>query len=174
PEPLGYAHALACAAEFAAGDAFLHLVGDHLFVPDGAGGIAALVDVARHEAALLSGVLPTRENALPHFGAVGGVRVPGSERLWEVRRVLEKPTPTEAEHALHAPGLRSGHYLCFAGIHVFTPAFYARLVAAVHAVDPASVSLSELLDRACGRERYLAWQLAGQRFDLGQRYGLFA
>src|SRR5690606_36317894 len=85
-----------------------------------------------------------------------------------------KPTPTEAEHALHAPGLRSGHYLCFAGIHVFTPALYARLVAAVHAVDPASVSLSELLDRACGRERYLAWQLAGQRFDLGQRYGLFA
>ena len=32
PEPLGYGHAVYCAREFAAGDPFLHLVGDHLYV----------------------------------------------------------------------------------------------------------------------------------------------
>ena len=35
---------------------------------------------------------------------------------------MEKPTPTEAEQRLIAPGLRAGYYLAFFGMHVFTPA----------------------------------------------------
>ena len=36
--------------------------------------------------------------------------------------MIEKPTPTEAEQRLIVPGLRAGHYLCFFGMHVLTPA----------------------------------------------------
>ena len=45
----------------------------------------------------------------------------GSERLYEVETVIEKPTPTEAEQKLVVPGLRAGNYLCFFGMHVLTP-----------------------------------------------------
>ena len=38
--------------------------------------------------------------------------------------VIEKPTPTEAEQRLLVPGLRAGHYLCFFGMHVLTPAIF--------------------------------------------------
>ena len=64
----------------------------------------------------------TRESLLPYFGAVGGRRLPGGQDLYRVETVIEKPTPTEAEQHLVVPGLRAGHYLCFFGMHVLTPA----------------------------------------------------
>ena len=46
-EPLGYGHAIYCARDFVAGQPFLHLVGDHLWVSQGGQGCAEqLVEVA--------------------------------------------------------------------------------------------------------------------------------
>ena len=45
----------------------------------------------------------------------------GSQDLYRIDTVIEKPTPTEAEQRLVVPGLRAGHYLCFFGMHVLTP-----------------------------------------------------
>jgi UTP--glucose-1-phosphate uridylyltransferase len=66
-------------------------------------------------------VQPTRESLLPLFGAVGGQRIKGTNDLFQVERVIEKPTPTEAEQSLLVPGLRAGNYLCFFGMHVLSP-----------------------------------------------------
>ena len=64
----------------------------------------------------------THESKLPFYGAVGGHLVASRKGIYEVLQVLEKPTPTEAEQKLIVPGLRAGHYLCFFGMHVLTPA----------------------------------------------------
>jgi UTP--glucose-1-phosphate uridylyltransferase len=122
PEPLGYGHAVLCAREFVGQEAFLHLVGDHLYISRTDQGCAQqLVEVAENQACAVSAVQATRENLLPHFGAVGGQRVAGSADLYRIDTVIEKPTPTEAEQRLAVPGLRAGHYLCFFGLHVLTP-----------------------------------------------------
>jgi UTP--glucose-1-phosphate uridylyltransferase len=89
--------------------------------------------------------------------------------LYEIERVVEKPTPSEAEQHLLVPGLRAGHYLCFFGIHVFTPAVMA-LLGEARASDP--VQLSRALDALARRERYLALEVQGRRFNIGIRYGL--
>jgi len=70
----------------------------------------------------VSGVQRTRESLLFQYGTVGGRRVPPRSDLYRVDTVIEKPTPTEAEQRLPIPGIRTGHYLCFFGIHVLTPA----------------------------------------------------
>jgi UTP--glucose-1-phosphate uridylyltransferase len=88
-----------------------------------------------------------------------------------VESVLEKPTPTEAEQKLIVPGLRAGRYLCFFGMHVLTPAvmqFLGELLAGA----TGTVSLTEALNRLAARERYLALELQGRRYDIGVRYGL--
>ena len=46
---------------------------------------------------------------------------PAGPGVYRVETVIEKPTPTEAEQRLMVPGIRAGYYLCFFGIHVFTP-----------------------------------------------------
>jgi UTP--glucose-1-phosphate uridylyltransferase len=100
--------------------------------------------------------------------------VAGSRTLYEIENVLEKPTPTQAEQHLVVPGLRAGHYLCFFGIHVLTPAIMDLVAAELAASADQPVSLSSSLAELARREKYLALELAGRRYNLGVRYGLFA
>ncbi len=170
-EPRGYGHAVSCAKDFVGREAFLHLVGDHLYVSrTGQGCAERLVEVATAEACAVSAVQATREHLLPRFGAVGGPRVHGREDLYKVDTVIEKPTPTEAEQRLVAPGLRSGHYLCFFGMHVLTPAVMDILDALLEGNGPGA-TLSAALAELARRERYLALEIPGRRFDVGARYG---
>jgi UTP--glucose-1-phosphate uridylyltransferase len=171
-EPLGYGHALGCAREFAGGEPFLHLVSDHLYVSrSGKSCARQLVEVAEAEACAVSAVQATREANLPYYGAVGGHRVPNRPGLYQVENVLEKPTPTEAEQKLLVPGLRAGHYLCFFGMHVLTPAVMEALGAREGGRRP---HLSEALAGVAARERYLALELDGARTNLGVKYGLLS
>ena len=170
---LGYGHAVFCAREFAGAKPFLLLVGDHLYV-SGAQKRSAqqLVEMAAAENCAVSAVQATHESKLPYYGAVGGHLVGGRKGLYEVSEVLEKPTPTEAEQRLIVPGLRAGHYLCFFGMHVLTPAVMDLLAEAAPGADSPSVSLTGALAKLARRERYLACELQGHRYDIGVKYGL--
>ncbi len=174
PDPLGYGHAVYCARDFVAGEPFLHMVGDHVYISDNAHSCAQqLVDVAAAQSCSVSGVQPTRENLLPYFGTVGGHRVKGSKDLYVIERVYEKPTPTEAEQSLMIPGLRTGHYLCFFGMHVLTPTVMEILGrhVAMHG-ERGSIQLSPVLDELAHRERYMALEARGRRYPVDARYGL--
>jgi UTP--glucose-1-phosphate uridylyltransferase len=155
-EALGYGHAVLCGREFVGDQPFLLLVGDHLYVSGVKRPAQQLVEIARSENCAVSAVQPTHESKLPYYGAVGGRLVAARQGLYEISQVLEKPTPTLAEQKLIVPGLRAGHYLCFFGMHVLTPA----------------VQLSTALGTLAARERYLASELEGQRYDVGVKYGL--
>jgi UTP--glucose-1-phosphate uridylyltransferase len=111
---------------------------------------------------------------LPYYGTVGGRRVPRIASLYEIDNVLEKPTPSEAEQKLIVPGLRAGHYLCFFGIHVFTPSVMDLLAEAVaQAPVTGGAPLSPVLAQLAGRERYLALEVQGRRYNIGVKYGLW-
>lgn len=167
----GYGHAVWCAREFLAGAPFLHLVGDHLYVnSDGAAPAARLLSVAEAEECSVSGVQITREGLLPNFGAIGGRRLPGRQGLYRIETVLEKPTPTEAEEKLNVPGMRAGYYLCFFGMHVFTPGVIELLDREVAA--GGRVPLSNALAQLARNEQYLAIEEPHRRYDIGARYGL--
>ncbi len=170
---LGYGHAVGCAREFAGAQPFLLLVGDHLYV-SGSGKRAAqqLVEIARAENCAVSAVQATHESKLPYYGTVGGRLVAGRQGLYEVSEVIEKPTPTEAEQRLIVPGLRAGHYLCFFGMHVLTPAVMEMLASEVGRAGSRGVHLSTALAKLAKRERYLACELEGHRYDIGVKYGL--
>jgi UTP--glucose-1-phosphate uridylyltransferase len=153
-EPLGYGHALLLARDFTAGQPFLHLVSDHLYIARGETRSARQVaDLARAEGCAVSAVQPTRESVLRFYGAVGGRRVALRPDLYEIQQVLEKPTPSEAEQVLSVPGVRAGFYLCFFGVHAFTPAVMEILAEGAGGKGP---DLSAALAELARRERYLA------------------
>ncbi len=171
-EARGYGHAIYCARDFVADEPFLHMVGDHVYVaPDGRSSAAELVELAVASECAVSGVQATRENELAYFGAVSGQRIKGARHVYQIDRVVEKPTPTEAEQTLLVPGLRSGHYLCFFGIHVLTPTLFTilepRIAAGDHRID-----LSSALHELAQREKYLAIEASGKRYPVDVKYGL--
>jgi UTP--glucose-1-phosphate uridylyltransferase len=174
PAARGYGHALYCARRFVGDDPFLHRVSDHLYISRTASRCAQqLVQAAGANACAVSGVQSTRESMLTYYGTVGGRRVAGAGDLYEVENVVEKPTPTEAEQTLIVPGLRAGHYLCFFGMHVLTPAVMEVLGQLVNdAAHPGPVQLSAALAKLAARERYLALEVKGLRYNIGLKYGL--
>jgi UTP--glucose-1-phosphate uridylyltransferase len=191
-DPRGYGHAIYCAKAFVGDAPFLHLVGDHLYVSGDTQSCAQqLVAVAEAEDCAVSAVQATRENLLPYYGTVGGKRVSGRKDLYEIDTVIEKPTPTEAELRLIVPGLRAGHYLCFFGMHVLTPAVMEILESRItnselrmadgksanlpttHNPQPRTkITLSEALAVLATREKYLALEERALRYDVGVKYGL--
>jgi UTP--glucose-1-phosphate uridylyltransferase len=101
---------------------------------------------------------------------VGGRRLPGRQGLYRVETVIEKPTPTEAEQRLMAPGVRAGYYLCFFGMHVLTPTIMDILGDMLASGD--RVVFSNALAELARREQYLAMEAPDRRYDIGARYGL--
>ena len=179
-EPLGYGHAIYCAQPFVGQEAFLHLVGDHLYVNRGETACAQhLVEIAAQEACTVSAVQATRESLLPYYGAIGGRRLSGRDDLYRVETVIEKPTPTEAEQHLIVSGLRAGYYLCFFGMHVLTPTIFDILEEQISALKEQSeaeevtgLTLAAALAALAGREQYLALEKHDSRYDVGVKYGL--
>ena len=173
PEPRGYGEALFRAAKFVRDEPFVHLVSDHLYISgESRRCTQQLVEVASRERCPVSAVQATRENMLPYYGTIGGRRVEGRSDLYLVENVLEKPTPTEAEQRLLVPGLRAGRYLCLFGMHVLSPAVLQILAEMVGRAHGRSVALSPALQQLATRERYLAMELNGTRYNIGVKYGL--
>lgn len=173
PEPRGYGEALFRAARFVHDEPFVHLVSDHLYISgEQRRCTQQLVEVARREKCPVSAVQATRESMLPYYGTVGGRRVEGRSDLYLVENVLEKPTPTEAEQRLLVPGLRAGRYLCLFGMHVLSPVVLQILEELVARAEGRPVTLSPALQQLATRERYLAMELNGTRYNIGVKYGL--
>ncbi len=184
-EPRGYGDAVLQAREFVGREPFLHLVGDHLYLSTENRCCAQqLIETATQHGCSVSAVQATRETKLPYFGAVGGQLVRGETNLYEVTKVLEKPTPTLAEQELIIAGLRAGYYLCFFGMHVLTPKVM-DLLAEMEATRGDADSLhnasrrqvpgiqfSAALAQLAQQEKYLALHLSGTRYNIGVKYGL--
>lgn len=169
----GYGHAVLCGAEFIGDEPFLHLVGDHLHVARGPTSCARqLIDIAVAENTSVSAVQPTRESQITSYGAVGGRLVGGEKPLYQIETVLEKPTPSVAEQQLIVPGLRAGFYLCFFGLHVLGAEIFSVLEEQSDAQPDKPLGLSPALHALAERQRYLAFSIAGRRYDIGAHYGL--
>jgi UTP--glucose-1-phosphate uridylyltransferase len=169
--PTGYAQALFCAKDFTGSDPFLHLVGDHLYVShNGETCAQQIVKTASEESCAISSVQPTRENVIHQYGCVAGQKLAAHEHLYRIDTVIEKPTPTEAEQRLIVAGMRAGHYLCFFGMHVLTPALMDILGRELP--GRPNLTLSAALSELARHEQYLALATTHRRYDVGVKYGL--
>ena len=119
-EPGGYGHAVRCARDFAGGESFLLMLSDHVYISNVPEKRCArqLIDLAEQEQCAVAAVNPTREHLVRLYGTLGGKRVPDLGGVYEIERILEKPSLSRAELELHTPGLRVGHFLCLFGMHV--------------------------------------------------------
>lgn len=173
-EPLGYGHAVWRAREFVDDEPFLLLLSDHLYLSSEPRRCARqLIDLAVAERCAVSAVQATREHLIHQYGTLAGRRLADRPDVYAIEDIVEKPNPTLAELRLHVPGLRAGHYLCFFGMHVLTPGVFELLDEAVRdgRREPGPIQLTTALDALARREKYLALETRGQRFNLGAKFG---
>ncbi|MCA9062468.1 MAG: hypothetical protein KDA96_05400, partial [Planctomycetaceae bacterium] len=173
-EPRGYGDAILRTQDFVGHESFLHLVSDHIFLSRTQTCCASqLIEAAERHECSVSAIQPTRENEIIFFGTVGGSPLTGSDNLYEISTVLEKPTPTIAEQQLIVAGQRSGYYLCMFGMHVLTPSIFRLLRSSLERAAPGeTIDLSSSLNQLAQVERYLALEINGSRYNISYKYGL--
>jgi len=169
--PMGYGHAVLCASDFTGSDPFLLMMGDHLYLSFAKEScVRQLLDFASQTSGPVSAVQPTHESKLPFYGTVAASPVGGVQGLYKVSHIIEKPTPTIAEQELIVPGLRSGNYLCFFGMHVLTAPVVEHLDQSF--TGEGDLPLTPSLAAAARGEKYLACEIKGLRFNIEEPYGL--
>jgi UTP--glucose-1-phosphate uridylyltransferase len=119
-------------------------------------------------------VQATREHLIHQYGTLAGKRLPDRPDVYVIDEIIEKPTPTLAELRLQVPGVRAGHYLCFFGMHVLTPLVFDLLDDLVQRDirEAGSIQLTTALNALARREKYLALETKGSRFNLGVKFGV--
>jgi UTP--glucose-1-phosphate uridylyltransferase len=173
--PVGYGHAVWCARAFVGHEPFLLLLGDHLYVSSEPRRCARqLIELATEEECAVSAVQATREHLIHQYGTLCGKRLHDRPDAYAIDEIIEKPNPTLAELRLQVPGLRAGHYLCFFGMHVLTPAVFHLLDELVRGDvrEGGQIQLTTALNALARREKYLALETRGARHNLGVKFGV--
>ncbi len=175
-EALGYGHAVYCAQSFVGDEPFLLLLGDHVYLSNTAGMRCAeqVIRVAQEEECAVAAVHATREHLIGHYGTLCGKREHDRPGTYQIEKILEKPSLSLAELELLTPGLRTGFYLCFFGMHVLSPTIFEILGRTLANEDRTekAVQLTPALDELARHEKYLALEVQGTRYDTGAKLGL--
>lgn len=174
-ETLGFGHAVLCAKDFVGDEPFLLLLGDHLYVSDLAGKSCAkqLVEIAEQEQLSVSAVNPTPEHLIHKFGTMNGRLIPELDGVYQVHKIIEKPSLSQAEIELSIPGFRMGYYLCVFGMHILQPSIFNILEAQFEQcqLEEKDLQLTPALHQLALDQAYLALEMKGRRFDLSGAHG---
>jgi UTP--glucose-1-phosphate uridylyltransferase len=175
PSPEGYGHAVWCAKDWVGDEPFLLMLGDHIYTSGSAARCARqTIDVFESEGGAVSAVQQTPSDLLHLFGTVRGRLVRERPRVYAVDHIFEKPSLEYAEQNLRVEGLLWGVYLCFFGMHAFTPSIFENLQYAIdHDLrEKGEFQLTSAQERLRENgEKYSAFEAVGERHDIGVPFG---
>jgi UTP--glucose-1-phosphate uridylyltransferase len=154
--PLGLGHAVLCAAPAVGNEPFAVLLGDDLIdseVPC----TRQLIDIYERENASVVGVMEVPKDEVSKYGIVGGKML--SPKLMHVSHLVEKPSPQNAPSRFAIPGR-----------YVLSPTIFEYL----RGTKPGKggeIQLTDGLQALAEKEKLLAHQFEGTRYDTGDRLG---
>jgi UTP--glucose-1-phosphate uridylyltransferase len=173
-EPLGYGDAVFKSRKFTGDEPFLLLSGDYLYISylKNRSCASQLIELAETENCSVSAVNPTPEYLISKYGTLTGKSILNRQGAYQVEKIIEKPSVTEAELELQTPGLKGGYYLCFFGMSVFTPILHSLLEEYINNNSGKQILLTPVLQKLAGMEKYLALEIRGNRYDTSKKLGL--
>jgi UTP--glucose-1-phosphate uridylyltransferase len=170
-EQEGYGHAVYQSKAFAAGEAVLLCLGDHLFrggrqschkqlikAYDSCGGktVSAVNRICAEE--------------LKGYGTISGMRRVEKPQIIDVSLIIEKPSVEVARSRLRVNGLADGEFLGWFGMHALAPSIYTILeeMIAQDTRQNGEFQLTYAQELQRQREGYCALEISdGKRFDFG-------
>lgn len=154
--PMGLGHAVLCAAPAIGNEPFAVLLGDDL-IDSAVPCTKQLIEVFEREKASVVGVMEVPQSEVSKYGIVGGKMV--NDRMMQVDRLVEKPSPADAPSRLAIPGR-----------YILTPAIFDCL-RDTRPGKGGEIQLTDALMALAQRERLLAYRYTGTRYDTGDRIG---
>ena len=173
-EASGYGHAVYQAKDFVKNEPFLLLHGDYLSISSLLNKRCSkqIIDLAVQEECSVAAVNPTIEHQIGKYGTLTGRNYKTYNGVYQIETIIEKPSVSRAELELKTAGLRAGYYLCFFGMYVFQPILFDLLSEEIHANPGKNIMLTPVQQKLAQKDKYLALEIQGKRYDTSKMFGL--
>ncbi|HET7578169.1 MAG TPA: UTP--glucose-1-phosphate uridylyltransferase GalU [Bacillales bacterium] len=157
-EPKGLGHAVWCARKFIGDEPFAVLLGDDIFRGDQPG-LNQLIQQFEHTDSSVIGVQRVPEDQTHRYGIIDPLHQNHEGRLFSVKRFVEKPSPGSAPSNL-----------AIIGRYVLTPEIFQFLDKQQIGAG-GEIQLTDAIQRLNAIQDVYAYDLAGDRFDTGEKLG---
>ena len=172
----GYGHAVFQARDWVGDEPFLITLGDHIYLSETSVPCARqVINIFEEYGSAVSSVSYALEADLYRYGTLAGQPLPETNpTVYEIAALVEKPAVEYAQAHLRTPGVPAGQYLVHFGIHAFTPTIFDCLEQLIqnNQRERGEIQLTSAQTLLMARERYLACEVAGARYDMGVPEGL--
>jgi UTP-glucose-1-phosphate uridylyltransferase/mevalonate kinase len=167
-EAKGFGHAVLLAEKWVGNEAFLLLLGDHLFRSSENRSVACQVVECFQAFGDSQSVVGIYEEALgrvKHYGAVTGEWL--DEETLQIRKLFEKPTEDEAQTFLCVERHGKSTFFCVNGIYALRPALFNILRQQAAALGEGELQLTPALETLRQEEGIKGLVVKGAHFDTG-------
>lgn len=155
--PMGLGHAVLCAEPIVGNEPFAILLGDDLIDSPKNPCTRQLIEIYEREQASVVGVMEVPQSEVSKYGIVGGKML--DSRTMAVDRLVEKPAPQDAPSRFAIPGR-----------YVLSPTIF-QCIRETKPGKGGEIQLTDGLELLAKREKLLAYQYEGTRYDTGDRLG---
>ena len=155
-EAKGLGHAVLCAKAFVGNEPFAVLLGDDI-VTGQVPALKQLIDAHETYGTSILGVQRVAEDQVDKYGIVDGDQV--ADRTYEVKRLVEKPDIGEAPSTVAALGR-----------YVLTPEIFEALEK-TPVGKGGEIQLTDGMDILREKQKIMAYDFAGKRYDTGDKLG---
>ncbi len=156
-EAKGLGHAVLCAKQFVGDEPFAVMLGDDIVYNDEKPCLGQLIAVYEREEASVLGVQRVERADVSKYGIIDGDKL--ADRLFTVRDMVEKP-PVDAAPSQEA----------VLGRYVLSPAIFEEIEKTPRGVG-GEIQLTDALCSLAKKERMLAYDFEGMRYDAGDKLG---
>ncbi|HBA67675.1 MAG TPA: UTP--glucose-1-phosphate uridylyltransferase [Methylococcaceae bacterium] len=156
-EALGLGHAVYCARPIVGDEPFAVILADDLIEDKDRGCMRQMVSVFNQERSSVLGVERVDPSETGSYGIVK--TEPVSEKLSDVKLIVEKPKPEQAPSNL-----------AVVGRYILTPAIFDKIKRTKKGAG-GEIQLTDAIAALMDDEQVLAYEFEGQRYDCGSKLG---
>ncbi len=159
PRALGLGHAVLCAEHLTARSPFAVLLADDLMLgpPAGKPVLAQMAEVFQRLGCSILAVQEVPPQDVSRYGIVAGK--PVAERLLQIERIVEKPSPEQAPSCL-----------AVAGRYILTPSIFEQIRQQTRGAG-GEIQLTDGISGLLRQETAYAYSYQGKRYDCGSKEG---
>ncbi|MFB7817515.1 UTP--glucose-1-phosphate uridylyltransferase GalU [Paenibacillus chitinolyticus] len=155
-EPLGLGHAILCAKQFIGSEPFAVLLGDDIMVSDPPA-LRQMIHLYEETGRQVIGVKPVPDSEVDKYGIVDSAG--GRNRIHRVAGLVEKPSLGSAPSNVAVMGR-----------YILEPTIFP-ILENIEKGAGGEYQLTDALHEIAKREELLALELAGNRYDIGDKLG---
>ncbi len=157
-EALGLGHAVLCAKSIVGDEPFAVILADDMIAAkNGTSGLGEMVSIYNYHGCSVLGSERVPEDQTQKYGVVAAE--PAGERLWHVNGIVEKPAPEDAPSNI-----------AVVGRYILTPRIFDKLENTPRGAG-GEIQLTDAIAKLLEKERVLAYEFEGKRYDCGDKLG---